>query len=678
MKRIGIIALILLLLCAGAQAEGIADKYVEDVTRVLISKPSITLYAGRSFVLLSKVYPASRAYEKVTWSSENELVATVAQDGRVTAVKAGSSVIEAACEGFTARCRVTVLDTPVKAFTLNAKEIYIAPGDTYPLAGETFTPSYVPDRTLVYESLNPAAATVNADTGLIAGVGVGTAIVRATAKSGASALCTVNVVSEVRAQKLTLSAAKATLGFGRTLQLRADVFPVNCVAEDKIVAYESSNAAVATVDDTGLVRAGTVKGTAKITATTANGRAASCLVTVKNVLVKSVTLDQAALTLKAGEQATLTATIKPATATVAAASWRSGNEDVATVSASGAVTAVAPSSAVIWATAGAQKTYCRVTVKSAQAKTVTITAAGDITIGGDPRFAPAQPASLAYYTTLYNAYGGKFFKNVEGAFTGENEITLVNLESSLTTSKQYRNKSYVLRAPQSYAHILSDVSVDVVGHGNNHANDFTGGAKDTQRAVQAHNMAYIGNGRTAIVTQNGVKVGFCAFSMMDGTGVATVRNVVKRLSKSCHVVVASFHWGTDFTYTVNASQKAVAHAAVLAGADLVVGHHPHVVSGVEKYKDKYIVYSLGTLSSAIMTPKDMDAMIFRQSFSVDTVSGYVGDAGVRVAACTMSTNENKNNALPDFLGGADKQRVLDKIKYYSKGFAQSLPETVWG
>ena len=135
-----------------------------------------------------------------------------------------------------------------------------------------------------------------------------------------------------------------------------------------------------------------------------------------------------------------------------------------------------------------------------------------------------------------------------------------------------------------------------------------------------------------------------------------------------HLVVVSLHWGKEYVYSVSASQRSLARSLITAGADLVVGHHSHVVSGIEKYKDRYIVYSLGNFSSAILTPQDMDTMIFRQTFILDEETGKVTPQVPDVIPCSMSSAA-KNNATPVVLKGADKQRVIKKINRYSTNFS---------
>ena len=299
---------------------------------------------------------------------------------------------------------------------------------------------------------------------------------------------------------------------------------------------------------------------------------------------------------------------------------------------------------------------------------ITITALGDVTVGGDPRRSAGQTASQKFYEKLSAQYNGNFFKNVRRYFTGSAELTLANLESSFTTATRYKNKSYVFRAKPSYARILSSAGIDVVSHANNHAQDFNGGIRSTRSAVRARGMAYVGNGVTAIVKKNGVKVGFCAF-YDNGNITAQAQNVVKRLKEKCHLVVVSMHWGQEYRYAASSSQRNLGRALIRSGADLVVGHHSHVVGGIEKYQGKYIVYSLGTFSSAILTPKDMDTMIFRQTFSVNTKTKEVRGAQPGVLPCSMSSRPAVNDARPTPLTGQDKARVIKKINRLSYNFS---------
>ncbi len=104
-----------------------------------------------------------------------------------------------------------------------------------------------------------------------------------------------------------------------------------------------------------------------------------------------------------------------------------------------------------------------------------------------------------------------------------------------------------------------------------------------------------------------------------------------------------------------------------AGADLVLGHHSHVVSGIEIYKGKHIVYGLGTFSSCIATPMDMDTFAFQQKFLVS--SSGVEDGGIKIIPASISGSSGSNNAQPIKLSGDAAERVKAKIRKYSARFS---------
>ncbi len=474
---------------------------------------------------------------------------------------------------------------------------------------------------------------------------------------------------------LYLSKKQITLSCNHSFQLEATLMPAPLPPETVAITWTSTKPAVATVDQNGLVTAGDKVGVARIRATASDGRSAVCTVRTKLVRVNKITLTGTDLVLEVGQSLTLSAAIKPDNASIRQATWSSSNAQVASVDANGLVSALSPGQAVITAKAGAKSAKCKITIpgppeptpQPGEGRRITITAVGDVTIGGDPRKSASLTASQAHYEKLYKANGGKFFKHVDQYFSGANELTIINLESNFTTGTGYKNKTYVFRAKPAYAHILSDAGVDVVSHANNHAYDISGAVSKTRSAVRAHGMAYVGNGVTTRVTKNGVKVGFCAYSYTN-MSAAQVRNTVKRLDKQCDLVVVSLHLGKEYVYSVSASQRSLARSLITAGADLVLGHHSHVVSGIEKYKDRYIVYSLGNFSSAILTPQDMDTMIYRQTFILDDSTGKITVQPPDVIPCSMSSAA-KNNATPVVLKGADKQRVIKKINRYSTNFS---------
>ena len=134
-------------------------------------------------------------------------------------------------------------------------------------------------------------------------------------------------------------------------------------------------------------------------------------------------------------------------------------------------------------------------------------------------------------------------------------------------------------------------------------------------------MAISGYDRLPVVTVKGVKVGFASNTGwgFDSAQKRFITNSVAALrEKGAEIIVFNYHWGIEREYRSNATQRAIAHYCIDSGADLVIGHHPHVVQEVETYRGKQIAYSLGNLSfGGNRDPTDKKCLIFRQNFTVD-------------------------------------------------------------
>ena len=196
----------------------------------------------------------------------------------------------------------------------------------------------------------------------------------------------------------------------------------------------------------------------------------------------------------------------------------------------------------------------------------------------------------------------------------------VNLESPLTNiDDPYPGKDVHFRGDPRLAAGLANAGIDVVNMANNHAVDQgQAGLLDSIRRVEAAGVQVVGVGKDSAAARqpaivhasNGATIGFLGwtdiiwpgFQAGAGPGVATahpdmslVEQAIRRLKHRVDYVVVCFHWGVEYTDTPIAEQVDEAHAAIDAGADLVIGHHPHVLQGAQIYKGHFIVYSLGDL-----------------------------------------------------------------------------------
>ena len=329
-------------------------KKVIPVSSVTLDKTALELVEGDQTTLSATVKPDDATDKTVTWSSSNAAIATV-ENGKVVAVKEGSAVITAKAGDKTATCTVAVAKKviPVSSITLDKASLALTKGEEATLTA-TVSPADATDKTVTWSTSDAKVVTVEG--GKVKAVGGGEATV--TAKAGdKSASCTIQVTVPVGG--ISLDNASVALKEGQEIQLTAIVSPND--ATDKTVTWSSDKTSVATVDNSGKVKA-VAEGSATITAK-AGDKSATCTVSVsKNIIaVTSVTLDKASLDLIKGADATLTATVKPDDATNKSVTWSTSDADVATVE-NGKVKAVGGGNATITAKAGEKSASCTVKV----------------------------------------------------------------------------------------------------------------------------------------------------------------------------------------------------------------------------------------------------------------------------------------------------------------------------
>jgi uncharacterized protein YjdB len=333
------------------------------VTSIKLDKTSLTLTEGESANLTATVSPSDATVGTYSWSSSDPSVASV-NSGVVKALKAGSAtiIVTTTDGGKSASCSVTVKSAKISVtgVTLDQTSLELVEGKTATLKA-TVAPSNATDPSVSWSSSDKGVATVDSNGGIIA-VKAGSAILTVTTTDGGkTANCAVTVKpAKISVTGVTLDKTSASLLVGQTQQLKATVSPDN--ATDKSVSWSSSNANIASVDNAGLVTA-QKPGSATITVVTTDGsKMATCDFTITQP-VSGVSLDKTSLTLTEGDQATLTATIKPDDASNKEISWSSDSPSIATVE-NGKVTALKEGSAKITVTTkdGNKTAECAVTV----------------------------------------------------------------------------------------------------------------------------------------------------------------------------------------------------------------------------------------------------------------------------------------------------------------------------
>lgn len=308
---------------------------------------------------------------------------------------------------------------------------------------------------------------------------------------------------------------------------------------------------------------------------------------------------------------------------------------------------------------------------------ITLSCAGDCTIGTDPAF---------NYSTSLNAMAAKvkdkgyFFKNVKKYFAND-DMTIVNFEGTLTTRTTRADKKFTFKGPASFINIIKKGDIEAVAFANNHCRDFGQGSyTDTIEVFKKKDVKYSSYSKvgTYTVKKDGskYKIGMISVNGLEGYSSSCnhIKNGIKKLKKKkCALIIVSMHAGIERQYTPDNNQKSIAHYAVKQGADLVLGHHPHVLHGVEKYKGVFIVYSLGNFCfGGNSNPSDKDTMIARPTFTFKNGKLNKKKTTLKLIPCCLSSTTSYNNYQPTPKKGKEKKRVLAKINRMCEGLGTTL------
>ena len=297
--------------------------------------------------------------------------------------------------------------------------------------------------------------------------------------------------------------------------------------------------------------------------------------------------------------------------------------------------------------------------------TVTISATGDCALG-----ALQYHEYAGSFHKYYDANGeGYFFQNFKEVFEND-DLTLVNLECVFTTQEDRVEKKFNIKGPLEYTGILTSSSVEAVSMGNNHSADYgPESTTDTQNALNAAGVLYAINDTIAYYTTDEGMVVAMVSANMPGAGGANdqylLNGVTEARNQGADLVIACCHWGIEKDHYPNDYQVNLGHALIDKGADLVVGNHPHVLQGVEEYKGKIILYSLGNFSfGANRNPADKDTAVYQQIFTF--VDGVLQtDISAKMIPARLSGHNNYNDYQPAIANEQQASVILERLNEYS-------------
>jgi len=286
--------------------------------------------------------------------------------------------------------------------------------------------------------------------------------------------------------------------------------------------------------------------------------------------------------------------------------------------------------------------------QSRQPDEITLLATGDVI--------PAR--SVNYQMVKLNDFRYPFAKTAD--FLKNSDITFINLETPLIPNCQPTVEGMVFCGDEKAVEGLVSAGVKVANIANNHMSDYgIEGINNTTKLLQQNNIAVCGNGSPAILDIKGKKFGFLGYNdiserydLLPSPKIDILQKDIRDLKIKADYVIVAFHWGVEYTSSPSARQKELAHSAIDAGADLIIGNHPHWVGAVEQYKDKFTTYAHGNF-------------IFDQMWSQETREGVIGkyifgDTGLKSVNFYSVIIENYSQ--PRFATQTEAEKILLRIK----------------
>ena len=399
-ERAAIVVAALVLACSAAEVTGPN----ESIQTILVAPPTATVAVGATLSLEAEVRTATGdviGSQRIAWSSEDVAIADVSSNGVVTGLKVGTVLIAASARGHDAFARVTVNPTPVASVRLSSTHQSLFVGQVTQLTADPLDGSgrLLANRPVTWTSSDVDIATVT-ESGLVTALSPGGTIITATAE-GRSAFASITVAA-IPIASVVITPAVNEVFVGQTTQLTAEARDVSgAPLTDRVIVWATNRPQVATVTSEGLVTA-ISSGTATITASS-EGRSATATVNVSPRPVSSVVLSPGQATMTAGQSLQLTVSLtddRGQVLTGRQVSFATSNVQVATVSATGLVTGIAPGSVTITALSEGSTGTAAIVVTPEPVASVDISpASGSVVVGSTlqlyatPRNAAGQPLS---------------------------------------------------------------------------------------------------------------------------------------------------------------------------------------------------------------------------------------------------------------------------------------------
>ncbi len=257
----------------------------------------------------------------------------------------------------------------------------------------------------------------------------------------------------------------------------------------------------------------------------------------------------------------------------------------------------------------------------------------------------------------------------------DSDLVFANLEAPFGRQDSAYPKTYTFQVSPDLVQVLQAGNINMVSLANNHILDFgTEALKETMQLLDKHQIKYSGAGmnlsearRPAVFETKGKKIAVACYSLTfpvefwatDSSGGTCFPyhtffyKDIRRFKAENDLLVISFHWGGELLTAPKEYQLDLAHRAIDAGADLILGHHPHVIQGLEVYKGKLIAYSLGNYVFSSYSDKATQSMLLKLS--------YNGDAIEKCTIYPINVHNRHVEFQPRLLAHSDKTMFFNEL-----------------
>lgn len=294
---------------------------------------------------------------------------------------------------------------------------------------------------------------------------------------------------------------------------------------------------------------------------------------------------------------------------------------------------------------------------------LTLTFGGDTLLGSEDAVRKRETS----FDSVIDAQGYDYpLKNLLALFESD-DLTTLNLECIFKNDSKDKaeGRMFNFRGPTDHVNILTAASVEQVNLANNHFVDYGyAGRRSTRATLEEAGVAYSGYGTSWIFEKDGVKIGFSGIreTIWHQDRSVPAQEIKALREAGCDYIIYSCHFGTEYALNRNETQELIAHTIIDAGADCVIGHHPHVVQGIEIYNGKPIFYSLGNLCfGGNLTPTDYDGLVVQ--LQLDFYQQEIQNVSATlIPVMTSGVQDGTTNFQPVIAEGSDKERILERIQ----------------